>query len=404
MQQLRERANVDIPFYIVGPEPPPAIRALHDGTHTIVTGYVESLGPYIEKSWAFLAPMRYGAGVKGKITDAVCAGLPIFTTPIGNEGIGLEHGREAWICNSTEEFREALANAYAKRDSLGAVAQAALIRVLHANDVLSTSQLLSAAFCSTPVVVAIVTWNKRLLLERCLHTLLAKTVHPNYRIAIVSNGCTDGTAEMVRDLQQVHPGKIDLFVNEENKYFVLPNNQLIRQYFDRDILMLNNDVEITDPLWLTEVQSAAYTHSRIAAAGMVVVTGEGLVSEAGGKIFKDGRAENLGRGEPHGSFNQGFRYVSFVSGCCAYLRRDAIDRFGSLDESLAPMYYEDVEWQCRAHLFGWQTIFTPRSSIIHHEGSSAGTDATMGMKRYQEINRRKFLAKFEGWDLENIGV
>jgi GT2 family glycosyltransferase len=55
------------------------------------------------------------------------------------------------------------------------------------------------------------------------------------------------------------------------------------------------------------------------------------------------------------------------------------------------MYYEDSEWQYRAHINGLKTIYEPRCVAIHDEGSSSGTDITKGMKKYQEINRVQFL-------------
>jgi GT2 family glycosyltransferase len=73
------------------------------------------------------------------------------------------------------------------------------------------------------------------------------------------------------------------------------------------------------------------------------------------------------------------------------MRRDAIEKLGPLSEKLDKMYYEDSEWQYRAHINGLKTIYEPRCIAIHHEGSSSGTDITKGMKKYQEINRVKFL-------------
>ena len=73
------------------------------------------------------------------------------------------------------------------------------------------------------------------------------------------------------------------------------------------------------------------------------------------------------------------------------MRRDAIEKLGPLSEKLDKMYYEDSEWQYRAHVDGLKTIYEPRCIAIHNEGSSSGTDITKGMKKYQEINRVKFL-------------
>jgi O-antigen biosynthesis protein len=71
---------------IVGPEPPPEVKQLASAL-VDVTGWVEDLRPLLDQSRLMLAPLRYGAGVKGKITQALAAGLPVVTTPIGVEGL-----------------------------------------------------------------------------------------------------------------------------------------------------------------------------------------------------------------------------------------------------------------------------------------------------------------------------
>lgn len=51
-----------------------------------VLGYVEDISEYFNTSRVFVAPLRYGAGVKGKIGQSLEYGLPLVTTPIGAEG------------------------------------------------------------------------------------------------------------------------------------------------------------------------------------------------------------------------------------------------------------------------------------------------------------------------------
>jgi len=54
--------------------------------HLDLAGWVEDLGPEFDRARVFLAPLRYGAGTKGKITAALAHGLPTVTTSIGAEG------------------------------------------------------------------------------------------------------------------------------------------------------------------------------------------------------------------------------------------------------------------------------------------------------------------------------
>lgn len=76
----------DVHVTIVGPNPPPEVQALA-APLIEVTGWVEDLGPLLDSARLMVAPLRYGAGLKGKVTQALAFGLPVVTTPIGAEGI-----------------------------------------------------------------------------------------------------------------------------------------------------------------------------------------------------------------------------------------------------------------------------------------------------------------------------
>jgi glycosyltransferase involved in cell wall biosynthesis len=76
----------DVRLTIVGSNPPSEVQALAS-PRVDVAGWVEDLQPLLDKSRLLVAPLRYGAGLNGKITQCLAAGLPVVTTPIGAEGI-----------------------------------------------------------------------------------------------------------------------------------------------------------------------------------------------------------------------------------------------------------------------------------------------------------------------------
>jgi sugar transferase (PEP-CTERM/EpsH1 system associated) len=84
---LLARAKPEIKFYVVGTEPDQDVLKLDDGESIIVTGYVDSVAPYIVNSAVLVAPMRVGAGVQNKILEAMALGTPVVTTTIGAEGL-----------------------------------------------------------------------------------------------------------------------------------------------------------------------------------------------------------------------------------------------------------------------------------------------------------------------------
>ncbi len=76
----------DVQVTIVGPHAPSDVQTLASPL-VDVAGWIEDLQPLLEGSRLMVAPLRYGAGMKGKITQALAAGLPVVTTSIGAEGL-----------------------------------------------------------------------------------------------------------------------------------------------------------------------------------------------------------------------------------------------------------------------------------------------------------------------------
>ena len=111
---VKERIG-EVKFYVVGNEPPAEIRSLAS-EDVIVTGYKEDLAPYFNECKVFVAPLRYGAGIKGKINQSMSYGLPVVTTTIGAEGMGLENGINALIADGPGDFADNVASAYKNED------------------------------------------------------------------------------------------------------------------------------------------------------------------------------------------------------------------------------------------------------------------------------------------------
>jgi O-antigen biosynthesis protein len=92
---------------IVGDSPPDAVRDLASD-RIEVTGRVPDVLPYLRSSCVSIAPLRYGGGMKGKIGEAMAAGLPVVTTSAGIEGFGLTPGENVLVAESSEAFSSAV--------------------------------------------------------------------------------------------------------------------------------------------------------------------------------------------------------------------------------------------------------------------------------------------------------
>ena len=97
------RVVPDARFVIIGKNPPEEVTALSNGDGRIqVTGYVSDPSPYLVETAAFIVPLHAGGGMRVKIPDAWCWGLPVVSTPIGAEGIDVRAGQNILIEDSPE--------------------------------------------------------------------------------------------------------------------------------------------------------------------------------------------------------------------------------------------------------------------------------------------------------------
>jgi len=94
-------------FTIVGSNPPDEVKALAND-HVEVTGYVPETTPYLHRSYISVAPLRYGGGMKGKVGEAMAHGLPVVSTTVGAEGMGLTDRKNVMIADTPEAFRDAV--------------------------------------------------------------------------------------------------------------------------------------------------------------------------------------------------------------------------------------------------------------------------------------------------------
>ncbi len=101
----------EIKLTLLGSNPPPTVKAL--ANHRVaVPGYIKDVEPYFLNHRLFIAPLRYGAGMKGKIGHSLSYGLPTVTTAIGAEGMGLVSGFNALIANELEVFVTSILTLY----------------------------------------------------------------------------------------------------------------------------------------------------------------------------------------------------------------------------------------------------------------------------------------------------
>lgn len=98
-------------FYVVGSKVPAEILALAR-EDVIISGFIEDLDPFLAKIRVSIAPLRYGAGVKGKVATAMSVGLPSVVTSLAAEGMELIDGENILIADDPEEFAQKIERLY----------------------------------------------------------------------------------------------------------------------------------------------------------------------------------------------------------------------------------------------------------------------------------------------------
>jgi O-antigen biosynthesis protein len=100
------RACPSVGLRIAGSNPGPDVLALAGQPGVDVLGYVPDLTPLFDKHRAMVAPLRYGAGMKGKVGQSMAYGLPVVATAIGAEGMGLTDEVHMLIADDEQAFAE----------------------------------------------------------------------------------------------------------------------------------------------------------------------------------------------------------------------------------------------------------------------------------------------------------
>jgi glycosyltransferase involved in cell wall biosynthesis len=98
-------------FHLIGSKAPERVRAL-GGEGVVFHGFVESLQPFLSNCRLAVAPLRYGAGIKGKVNMSMAHGQPVVATPAAVEGMFAEHERELLVAGDAQAFAREVVRLY----------------------------------------------------------------------------------------------------------------------------------------------------------------------------------------------------------------------------------------------------------------------------------------------------
>ena len=391
----------NVQLIVAGANATKEIEELCQVAGVIFKGYVDEkeIQELYESSTLAVAPLMAGAGVKGKILESIAYMTPVVTNAIGNEGIGLVHQESGLLAEDAKDFGELICKAFKGGYNLEFIAKKAQDTMLSlaSPSVVETAAIDSLFKC---IDILIVTYNRLELLKSCVESIVKYTIYPRYKIIVYSNGCDDGTKEYL-EILMLSEKRLEVVWSTDNHVFVRPNNEMMSLYKNDDVILLNNDTTVTHG-WLEALFKSAYRHSKIGIVGSKILYPDGRLQEFGSEIYEDGSGMNYGKGgdsnDPEYNLAQ---VVPYVSGCSIYIKRATIKKIGVFDDQFHPCYYEDSDYCYRAWEKDLYTVVIPESIVYHHEGASAGRDESVGFKKYQVINKEKFL-QLHGSDMSAV--
>jgi len=223
----------------------------------------------------------------------------------------------------------------------------------------------------------------------CLRSIARHGADAPFEVIVVDDASPDASAVTLAQI-----GGLRLLRNERNLGFIGSCNAGARAARGAYLLFLNNDTQVT-PGWLDRLLDCFAEEPGCGIAGSRLAYPDGRLQEAGGLVYADGSAWNVGRFENRDAPRFLFRReVDYVSGAALMIEAALFRAVGGFDPRYAPAYCEDMDLAFAVRARGRKVLYEPSSVVIHDEGTSSGTDPFTGVKRHQEINRATFAEKW----------
>ena len=235
-----------------------------------------------------------------------------------------------------------------------------------------------AGWSSQPSVDLIIPTRDGLeVLKPCIDSILAKTSYTNYKIILVDNGSELAeTHEYFAEIVQDSRVSLVEFPGEFNYSAI--NNFAVSKGSSDYVALINNDIEVIDVDWLTQMMVWA-TQDKVGIVGAKLLFGNGKVQHAGVTIGMGNAAGHIHRLEDGDAPGYQLRCLATqnmmaVTAACLVTPRALFEELEGLDEVAFKVAYNDIDYCLRVESRGLQIIWTPEAILYHHESVSRGDD------------------------------
>ncbi|PZP40805.1 MAG: hypothetical protein DI598_19045, partial [Pseudopedobacter saltans] len=216
-------------------------------------------------------------------------------------------------------------------------------------------------------------------LKVCIDSILIKTTYQNFEIIIVDNQSSDPqTLQYFESLKK--NSKIKIISYDDKFNYSAINNFGVDHANGEIVGLLNNDIEILNAEWLTEMVSLSIRKD-IGCVGAKLLYPDGTIQHAGVVLGLGGIAghpHKFKRGDEEGYFRllKIVHNVSAVTAAALIVRKEIFLEVNGLDENDLKVAFNDVDFCIKVRNAGYRNIWTPFSLIRHHESKSRGLDDT----------------------------
>jgi len=254
-----------------------------------------------------------------------------------------------------------------------------------------------------PLVTLIIpTKDKAGLLKTCISSILEKTTYSNYEILIVDNGSRE--AETHRYFKRLSSNKKIRIIEFNGPFNFSAINNYAVGYANGEIVgLVNNDIKVITPDWLTEMVSWAQ-QDRVGCVGAKLYYANDLIQHAGVIVGLGGVA-----GHSHKYFQRddpGYFHrlklcqnLSAVTAACLVIRKSIYQEVGGLNEEYLAVAYNDVDFGLKVKDAGYVNVWTPFAELYHFESISRGSEnSPEKIKRYN--SEVEYMLKTWGGDLK----
>jgi GT2 family glycosyltransferase len=253
------------------------------------------------------------------------------------------------------------------------------------------------------VTVIIPTRNHHLILEQCLKSL-ERTTYRNYVVLVVDNDSDD--PESRRYLEHL-PHRVVRIGNPGSSFnFAHINNQAAELADSEYVLFLNNDTEVIEPRWLSQMMGYARVPG-VGAVGARLIFPDGRIQHAGivhglyqgmaGPAFKLMPSSDNG----YLSYARVVRNYMAVTAACLLTPRSLFLDQGGFDSQHFGVAYNDVDYCYRLVGAGYRCVYCPEAELRHHENYSRGNRDD---PREEAEFRRRYRATVDPWYNPNLSL